>query len=105
MAKLTSNPGHIVGTSFHGHSIYCSYNDLVQILGEPQYKDNTGEDKTNYEWECVTDSGDVVFAIYDWKEYRPISKDEKIEWNIGAHSNMKSIDAFCEISRMLGHIE
>jgi hypothetical protein len=104
MAKLTSNPRRTLGIAFYGHTLYCSYNDLVEILGEPQYNNNTSRrDNTNYEWECITDAEDVIFTIYDWKEYRQISKDEKIEWHIGAHTDMKSIDAFCEMCAALGH--
>jgi hypothetical protein len=102
MATLTTKSTN--GTSFQGHTVTCSVNDLIAILGEPQYRDNNGRDKTNYEWECMTDDEDVVFSIYDWKEYRPIAEDENIKWHIGAHSEMKSIDAFCEVSRMLGHM-
>ena len=104
MIKSASNPGHTSGTSFHGHSVNCSFTELVAILGMPQYKDNTGEDKTNYEWDCELEDG-TVFCIYDWKYYRVISDNEKIEWNIGAHTDMKSIDAYCELSRALGFME
>ena len=104
MIKLVSNPSSTSGTSFHGHTVNCSYNDLVNAIGLPQYAGNTGKDKTNYEWDLELEDG-TVFTIYDWKEYERISNDQHIEWHMGAHSDMKSIDAFCAISRALGHME
>jgi hypothetical protein len=73
----------ISGTSFKGQTINCSVNFLKELIGEPQYSENTGTDKTNYEWTCETEDGDV-FSIYDWKEGRPIEDNEEIEWHIGA---------------------
>jgi hypothetical protein len=103
MIKSASNPGHISGTSFFGQYIHCSFNDLVALLGMPQYMDNIGK-KTNFEWDCELEDG-TVFCIYDWKEYRVIADDEDIKWHIAAHSYMKSIDAYCELSRALGFME
>jgi hypothetical protein len=80
------------GTSFHGDTIVATFNELVEVIGYPQAANNNGEDKTNYDWVCETDEG-VVFTIYDWKEYRPIDDDEKIEWHIGAADAFKSISA------------
>jgi hypothetical protein len=104
MIKPASNSSSTLGTSFHGQTVNCSYNDLVKVLGLPQYADNTGKDKTNYGWDCEDEDG-TIFTIYDWKEYERISNDQRIEWHIGAHSYMKSIDAFCAISKTLGHME
>jgi hypothetical protein len=104
MIKLASNSGNIIGTSFFNDTVNCSYNDLVRIIGLPQYEDNSGEEKVNYEWDCELEDG-TPFTIYDWKEYQRISNDQNIEWHIGAHSDMKSIDAHCELSRALGHME
>lgn len=74
------------GTSFHGVVVYCKYDQLVQIFGEP--KNNTCEDKVNYEW--IIEVDDNVCTIYDWKEYREIPHDEYIKWNIGG--NNKTIE-------------
>jgi dihydrofolate synthase/folylpolyglutamate synthase len=57
----------------------------IAICGDPIDNDNTGEYKTNFEWEMETEDGDV-FTIYDWKEYRPLGYDEMIVWHIGGHS-------------------
>ena len=70
------------GTSFFGHEVYTTVNDLTKVCGEPVYDGNDGQDKVNFEWEMELDSGDV-FTIYDWKEYRSIDKNEPIEFQIG----------------------
>jgi hypothetical protein len=80
MLKSTSKEAN--GTSFHSSTVRASVNELIKIIGEPTYEDNTGEDKVNIEWVLEDDNGNVV-TIYDWKEYRPLSYDEKINWHIG----------------------
>ena len=93
----------INGTSFHRHTFQGSVEDIIAILGEPKWKDNTGEDKTNFEWIAETESGKVV-TIYDWKEYRPISRTEEISWHIGGHSAMDTSEALQEIEKALGSL-
>ena len=78
--KKTAN-----GTSFHDSVINTTLVELKRVCGEPICGDNDGEDKVNYEFNMETDNGEV-FTIYDWKEYRPIAKDEVIEWHIGGKS-------------------
>jgi hypothetical protein len=80
MLKSTSKETN--GTSFHYSTVRASVNELIKIIGEPTYEDNTGEDKVNIEWVLEDDNGNVV-TIYDWKQYRKIGYDEKIEWHIG----------------------
>lgn len=99
MAKLTHSESG-VGTSFHNNTVTCTIQDLIGILGQPQYAGNTGEDKVNFEWICETDDGDV-FTIYDWKEYKPLRRSEKIEWHIGAKNGMIAAEACLEIKDML----
>ena len=87
------------GTSFHGVVIRATVNQLTKAFGEP-YNNNTGEDKVNFEWEMETDEGEV-FTIYDWKEYRPLGRDEFVTWHIGANSKSVSNDAEREILKAL----
>jgi len=89
MKKTTKSTN---GTSFHGETISASVNDLIRILGEPTNEQNDGSDKVNFEWEMELDNGEV-FTVYDWKEYRRISKTEIIEWHIGSLEPQTSIDA------------
>jgi hypothetical protein len=84
------------GTSFHGHTITATYNQLVEVLGKPQQSQNDGSDKTNFDWTCETDEG-IVFTVYDWKEYRRIKPNEKIDWHIGANTPTDSSQAFFEL--------
>jgi predicted secreted protein len=88
------------GTSFHGVVIRATVNQLISAFGEPTIVDNTGEDKTNYEWDMETNEGEV-FCIYDWKEGRPLGKDEFVTWHIGAKSKSVSNDAEREILKAL----
>jgi hypothetical protein len=88
------------GTSFHNSTVRASVNELIKIIGEPTYVINDGEDKVNIEWELEDDNEDVV-TIYDWKEYRKIGYDEKIEWHIGGMSKNITDNAKREIEYML----
>jgi len=89
------------GTSFHGVTIRSTRRDLIDAIGEP---DCLGDitDKTQYEWICETDAGDV-FTIYDWKEYYSHDEDVEIEWHIGAHSYIVSSQARYELVYMLNN--
>jgi hypothetical protein len=98
MAKLSTKSAN--GTSFHDTVIVCSYNQLVEAIGEPQSSDNTGEDKVNFDWTCELNDG-RVFTIYDWKEYRPIKKDEIIEWHIGGDNRIITEFALIELTALL----
>lgn len=90
----------IGGTSFHNTTINCSVSALIEVLGEPEYSGNDGEDKVNFEWEMETDGGDV-FTVYDWKEYRTLDKNETIEWHIGGHNKMITEQAANEVMKSI----
>lgn len=84
------------GTSFYNVTFKASVNQLKKAFGEPEYECNDGSDKSNFDWALETDNK-KVFTIYDWKKYRQIGLDEKIEWNIGAKDRATSIEAKREI--------
>jgi hypothetical protein len=98
MARLTTKSTD--GTSYYGINITTSVSQLERVIGEAQYISNDGRNKTNFDWECETNEGDV-FTIYDWKEYRPISKDELIIFHIGAKSESVSKIAKNELEQLL----
>ena len=75
------------GTSFHNTTITTTINELTRVLGEPSYTGDFSEDKVTVEWICERKNGDVI-TIYDWKEYRWIGKNEKIEFHLGGHSQL-----------------
>jgi hypothetical protein len=90
------------GTSFQNVTFKASMQDLINVFGEPDYEDNTGNDKVNFEWVMETDNGDV-FTIYDWKEYRELDLNEQIGWHIGSHSKIISSEAQYQVMRELGN--
>lgn len=89
-----------LATSFHNAVVNASVEQLKQALGEPQFSDNYGNDKVNFEWIMETNEGEV-FTIYDWKEYRVLEEDEIIEWHIGSHTIETSNIALTEILNVL----
>jgi hypothetical protein len=88
------------GTSFHDVKIITTVNELIRVLGEPTIQDNTGKNKVNFEWDCETEDGDVV-TIYDWKEYRVLGLDEHIEFHLGGHDLIPTLDAKDELKALL----
>jgi len=88
------------GTSFHNSTFKASKAWIVEIIGKPDWVDETPEDKVQNEWCCETENGDV-FTIYDWKEYRTYGDDEMIEWHIGGHSGRVTRQAQREIEILL----
>ena len=87
------------GTSFFGTTIVASLEELRQVLGKPIIEENDGRDKVNFEWEMETDSEDM-FTVYDWKEYRPLSETEEIEWHIGGFNKSATERAKVEIEEV-----
>ena len=87
-------------TSFHGTTILATPKQIFSILGAPDDDSNTGEDKVNYEWVRKTAAGDV-FTVYDWKEYRQIGWDQKVEWHMGATSKAVSASAKAAIANLM----
>lgn len=55
-----------VGTYKVG-TINATYNQLVNLLGEPTFPEQSGDGKVQVEW-VVEYKGDI-FTIYDWKTY------------------------------------
>lgn len=66
------------------------------MLGEPDYSENDGEGKTNFEWIMETSDGNV-FTVYDWKEYRSLTEKELVEWHIGGKNRNVTEQATWEI--------
>jgi hypothetical protein len=98
MAKLTEKSAN--GTSFYDTVIRTTVNKLVEAVGKAQWENNSGDDKTNFDWICETEDGDV-FTIYDWKEYRSIRLDETIEFHIGGESKSITDKAKRELLEIL----
>jgi hypothetical protein len=91
------------GTSFHNTTFSASVADLRKILGEPDWEQNDGEDKSNFDWTMETEDG-TIFTVYDWKEYRALQEDEIIEWHVGGNSGADTEKALNEIAEALNSI-
>lgn len=88
------------GTSFHDNVIVATVRELTELIGEPNFSNNTGEDKTNFEWILENSEGDA-FTLYDWKNYRPLGMDEEVEWHIGARSAAISLTSKLELKQLI----
>lgn len=97
MAKLSEKDSNM--TSYWGDQITATPNQLIELIGKPQWGYNDGTDKTNMDWVCETEGG-KVFTIYDWKEYRPLNMDSYYGFHIGAHSKEISNQAWMELKTM-----
>ena len=91
------------GTSFHNHTFTATVDDLRNVLGQPKFESNDGQDKSNFDWIMETEDGEV-FTVYDWKEYRQLDENEDIEWHIGGRSGLTTGKALSEITKALDSI-
>jgi len=89
------------GTSFHGHTLQASQEQIQKLLGPPRWS-NEGDihEKVQSEWVFENEAGGV-FTIYDWKQYRSYKPSEVIEWHIGAHTSKESLYALAEVTEAL----
>lgn len=99
MKIIKTRSSRLNGTSYHGIDFEATPNQLIAAFGDPSHACNDGSDKVNLEWDLELLDDDqkpgegIVFSVYDWKEYRSLSMDEKVDWHIGAHSTSDSIYA------------
>ena len=87
------------GTSFSGVTIYATPNELIKLakkVGADYYDGNTGDDKVNFDFTFETSVGSV-FTVYDWKEYRVLDQDLRVEFHIGGFSKMEMLEAKDEL--------
>jgi len=69
------------------------YSDLVRILGEPTYDEESGDGKTQVEWWINLDG--EYFTIYDWKTYdREYTLNELDIWSVGGRTNPNKLIEF-----------
>jgi hypothetical protein len=78
----------VSGTSLCGY-VTATRDEIEAVFGAPTISNDDPRDKVTTEWYLLFDDGlDTVATIYDWKRYemgKPIYG-ERIEWNIGGHS-------------------
>ena len=99
--KQLDNLDVVNGTSWHGHTVYATVDQLKKVCGDPYYGDSN--DKVQHEWTMSTDD-DTPFTIYDWKEYRQYPNDELIEWHIGGHRGLDAIKGMKELKSALSRV-
>ena len=88
------------GSSWFGDLIITNYPKLIEILGQPTFDDNTGQDKTNMEWVCESREG-FVFTIYDWREHEPLNEEYNYGFHIGGFSEEETKKAKAEVELMI----
>jgi hypothetical protein len=70
-----------------------TYNDLVNILGQPTYNEPSGDNKTQVEWTIEFEGN--LFYIYDWKTYnREFTLNGLEIWNIGGNTDPSKLIDF-----------
>lgn len=85
MSKLkvfnSENVPDTTGTSLKGY-VYVTYNQLVNLLGQPTFPEESGDGKVQVEW--VVKFEGKIFTIYDWKTYdRDYTENVLDKFNVG----------------------
>lgn len=84
--KLINAGEGTIGTSFHDITIKATANELMMLAEDHSvdYWDNSGNiyEKSQYDFDFKTPE-EVVFTVYDWKEYREFGIHETLIWHIG----------------------
>lgn len=90
-------------TSFHHTTIVATPQELIDLaesLGAEYHENNTGEDKTNFDFDFETDTG-IYFTVYDWKEYRALDLNKVAIWHIGGETEYNTREAVVELAKAL----
>lgn len=96
-------PTNFKPTSFHHTTIVATPKELIDLaesLGAHYHFGNTGEDKTNFDFDFETDDG-IYFTVYDWKEYRVLNLDKNVTWHIGGETEYNTRAAVVELAKAL----
>ena len=84
------------GSSLKGY-INATYDQLVEVLGEPTFDEPSGDNKTQVEWIVKYKDkygGVYLFTFYDWKTFdRNYTLNQLNRFNVGGkHSAYDFID-------------
>ena len=75
----------IGGTYAVGKINGYTYPQLVEVMGEPTFSEESGDGKVQKQW--VIRDGSDIFTIYDWKTYdNQYTTTELTRWNVGGKS-------------------
>jgi len=95
--NLQDVDGITKGTSYKGYVI-ATYSQLLEVLGEPTYNEQSDDGKVQVEW--VVEFEDNIFTVYDWKTYsREYTENELMKFNIG--SKVTATDFITELEAIL----
>ena len=76
----------IGGTFLVGNIIGPTYSELVELMGEPTFSEESGDGKIQKEW--VIRDGNDVFTIYDWKTFdKNYTENVLVRWNVGGKTS------------------
>jgi hypothetical protein len=78
------------GSSLVGY-VEATYEELIEVFGEPTYKEPSGDGKVTTEWNLEFETTDntkpyVVGTIYDWKMHddgAACRSGDVFKWNVG----------------------
>lgn len=96
-------PTNFKPTSFHHTTIVATPQELINLaesLEAEYHENNTGEDKTNFDFDFETDKG-IYFTVYDWKEYRALDLNRDVTWHIGGETEYNTREAVVELAKAL----
>lgn len=84
-----------IGTSLQSY-MTCSYNHLVDRLGEPTCDDDT-DYKTHVEWHVQCEHGGskgTVLTVYDYKNpmHPANNPDQHTRWHVGGKNEIDALD-------------
>jgi hypothetical protein len=86
-------------TSIKGY-ITATYNQLVEVLGEPTFNTPSGDGKTQVEW--VVEFENNYYTIYNWKVYdREYTLNELDTFNVGSRVN--ALEFILELNEKIEH--
>ena len=86
------------GTSLVGHLEGFTFDNLVNVLGQPTFDEPSGDDKVQVEW--IVEYDGEVYTVYDWKTYdRDYTLNILTEWHVGSKS--KATTFIAELTRKL----
>lgn len=101
MIKVLEDLHDVLGTTFQGDTILTTTDSLIKLFGEPIR--NPYPEKITREWNLVYNG--IPFTIYDWKEYREYSDNERIYFHIGAREMEESKIVLKELLKELSNHE
>ena len=94
-------------SSYHNVKITTTPFKLIQLCEKydiPFFTQNDGEDKTNFDF-AFNYNNELKFYVYDWKEYRPLSLSEYVDFHIGAIDGLQSYKALKVLEKEIQQLE